>query len=121
MKFPLAFAAVLTAGLLAIAADAPPKVTYVGHDKVAAAISKGGPLVTQPDLTVTGSHRDKAGQVDVSFNCIGIPQVGIQGAPLVALVGTAVSPGIFAILVLIGRERAVSRLDRLVRFLSGGA
>jgi len=65
MKFPLAFAAVLTAGLLAIAADAPPKVTYVGHDKVAAAISKGGPLVSQPDLTVTGSHRDKAGQVEV--------------------------------------------------------
>ena len=65
MKFLLAFAAVLTAGLLAIAADAPPRVTYVDHDKVAAAISKGGPLVTQPDLTVTGSHRDKAGQVEV--------------------------------------------------------
>jgi quercetin dioxygenase-like cupin family protein len=65
MKFSLAFAAALTAGLLAIAADAPPKVTYVGHDKVGAAISKGGPLVTQPDLTVTGSHRDKAGQVEV--------------------------------------------------------
>jgi quercetin dioxygenase-like cupin family protein len=55
----------LTAGLLAIAADAPQKVTYVGHDKVAAAISKGGPLVAAPDLTVTGSHRDKAGQVEV--------------------------------------------------------
>jgi glutamyl-tRNA synthetase len=38
----------------------------------------------------------------------------------VALVGTAVSPGIFAILVLIGRERAVARLDRLARFLAGG-
>jgi glutamyl-tRNA synthetase len=37
----------------------------------------------------------------------------------VALVGTAVSPGIFAILVLIGRDRALSRLDRLVGFLSG--
>jgi mannose-6-phosphate isomerase-like protein (cupin superfamily) len=65
MKFPLAFAAILTAGLLAIAADPPQKVTYVGHDKVAAAISKGGPLVAAPDLTVTGSHRDKAGQVEV--------------------------------------------------------
>ena len=32
----------------------------------------------------------------------------------VALVGTAVSPGIFAVLVLIGRERALRRLDRLV-------
>ena len=65
MKFSLSFAAVLTAGLLAIAADAPQKVTYVAHDKVAAAISKGGPLVAAPDLTVTGSHRDKAGQVEV--------------------------------------------------------
>jgi len=43
----------------------------------------------------------------------------------VALVGTAVSPGIFAVLVLIGRERALRRLDRLVRFIetlpAGGA
>jgi len=36
-----------------------------------------------------------------------------------ALVGTAVSPGVFTILVLIGRERALARLDRLVEFLSG--
>ena len=35
----------------------------------------------------------------------------------VALVGTAVSPGIFTVLVLIGRERALQRLDRLVAFL----
>jgi len=41
------------------------EVTYVGHDKVATALAKGGPLVTAPDLTVSGSHRDKAGQVEV--------------------------------------------------------
>ena len=40
-------------------------VTYVGHDKVAAALDKGGPLVSAPDLLVSGSHRDKAGQVEV--------------------------------------------------------
>jgi Cupin len=40
-------------------------VTYVGHDKVNAALAKGGPLVTAPDLLVQGSHRDKAGQVEV--------------------------------------------------------
>ncbi len=34
------------------------EVTYVGHDKVATALAKGGPLVTAPDLTVSGSHRD---------------------------------------------------------------
>jgi glutamyl-tRNA synthetase len=38
----------------------------------------------------------------------------------VALLGTAVSPGIFAVLVLIGRERALARIDRLVRFLETG-
>ena len=40
-------------------------VTYVNHDKVAAALNKGGPLVSAPDLTVSGSHRDKAGHVEL--------------------------------------------------------
>jgi glutamyl-tRNA synthetase len=35
----------------------------------------------------------------------------------VALLGTAVSPGIFVILTLIGRDRALRRLDRLIAFL----
>src|SRR5947209_8646816 len=63
MRILLASTAILTMSFLLGAADQ--KVTYVGHDKVAAAIGKGGPLVTTPDLTVTGSHRDKAGQVEV--------------------------------------------------------
>jgi glutamyl-tRNA synthetase len=37
-----------------------------------------------------------------------------------ALLGTAVSPGVFTVLVLVGRDQAVARLDRLVRFLEGG-
>jgi mannose-6-phosphate isomerase-like protein (cupin superfamily) len=56
---------ILTAAYLTIAAGAAPGVTYVSHEKVAAAIAKGGSLVTAPDLTVTGSHRDKPGQVEV--------------------------------------------------------
>ncbi len=36
----------------------------------------------------------------------------------VALVGAAVSPGVFSVLVLIGRERALGRLDRLAAFLA---
>ena len=35
----------------------------------------------------------------------------------VALVGAAVSPGVFAVLVLVGKERALRRLDRLIAFL----
>jgi glutamyl-tRNA synthetase len=38
----------------------------------------------------------------------------------VALVGRAVSPGIFAILALAGRDRARARLDRLIDFLRSG-
>jgi glutamyl-tRNA synthetase len=39
----------------------------------------------------------------------------------IALVGTAVSPGIFTVLVLIGKERALRRIDRLVAFLDSPA
>jgi quercetin dioxygenase-like cupin family protein len=64
MKILLVLTALLATATLLTAADAS-GVTYVGHDKVAAALSKGGPLVSAPDLTVSGSHRDKAGQVEV--------------------------------------------------------
>jgi len=64
MKFVLALAALLAAGILLMGAGSP-EVTYVGHDKVAAALSKGGTFITQQDLLVLGSHRDKAGQVEV--------------------------------------------------------
>src|SRR5579864_2211782 len=59
MKFLIGLA-LLTAALSLHAAN----VTYVNHDKVAAALNKGGPLVSAPDLTVSGSHRDKAGHVE---------------------------------------------------------
>ena len=65
MRAPFGIFAVLTLGSFAIAADAPQKVTFVSHDKVSAALQKGGPLVAAPDLTVSGSHRDKPGQVEV--------------------------------------------------------
>ena len=65
MKSLLALTTLLMTVPLLSAADA--KVTYVGHDKVAVALAKSGQptLVTAPDLLVSGSHRDKAGQVEV--------------------------------------------------------
>ncbi len=39
--------------------------TYAGHDRVAASLAKGGPLAQGPGYTVTGSHRDKVGEVEV--------------------------------------------------------
>jgi quercetin dioxygenase-like cupin family protein len=61
MRFLLAFAALSAAALSLMAAD----VTYVGHDKVAAALAKAGPLVSAPGLLVQGGHREKAGSVEV--------------------------------------------------------
>ena len=55
------FLLALTTTLGLMAAEA----TFVDHDKVAAALKKGGSLVTASDLLVSGSHRDKAGQVEV--------------------------------------------------------
>ena len=54
----------LLATALSLSADGS-GVTYVAHDAVTAALAKGGPLVTASDLLVSGSHRDKAGQVEV--------------------------------------------------------
>jgi len=60
----LALVAIVFATALGLTA-ADNAVTYVDHDKVAAALKKGGPLVIAKDLLVSGSHRDKAGQVEV--------------------------------------------------------
>jgi glutamyl-tRNA synthetase len=40
-------------------------------------------------------------------------------AARVALTGRTTSPGLFELIVLLGRERSAARLDRLVRFLAG--
>jgi mannose-6-phosphate isomerase-like protein (cupin superfamily) len=64
MKFTASLAFLMLCALLS-AADAPTAVTYVGHDKVSAALAKGGPLVTASNLIVQGGHRDKTGQVEV--------------------------------------------------------
>jgi len=47
------------------AADAPAPSTYIGHDTVATALAKGGPMLKASDLIVQGGHREKAGQVEV--------------------------------------------------------
>ena len=65
MRFILALTTLLTVAVLLAAADRVSGVTYVAHEKVTAALSKGGPLVSAPDLLVSGSHRDKAGQVEL--------------------------------------------------------
>ena len=41
------------------------QVTQVDHEKVAAALAKGGALVTAKDYTVQGIHRAGPGQVEI--------------------------------------------------------
>ena len=66
MRFWLAVASVSILGALAYAQQpAPSAGVHVDPAKVAEALAKGGTLVTRPDLIVQGSHRDKAGQVEV--------------------------------------------------------
>jgi quercetin dioxygenase-like cupin family protein len=68
MRFWLVIAALFTITVIAGAqrdGSGAGGVIHVDPDKVAAAIAKGGPLVTRPDLTVSGSHREKGGEVEV--------------------------------------------------------
>jgi len=65
MKLLLPVAMLLLAAALMTGAGGSPTVTYLGHDKVATALAKGGNLVTAPDLTVLGSFRNKPGEVEI--------------------------------------------------------
>jgi quercetin dioxygenase-like cupin family protein len=65
MKFALAFATVLSMGVLAAAQGGNSGVIHVDAEKVAAALAKGGSLVTAPDLIVSGTHREVAAQVEL--------------------------------------------------------
>lgn len=42
-----------------------PNVTYLDHEKVAAALAKGSSLMTAPNVTVSGAHRTGPGEVEV--------------------------------------------------------
>jgi hypothetical protein len=64
MTFWLVSAALLTIGVVAGAQSDSSGVIHVDPQKVAAAIANGGPLVTRPDLLVSGSHREKGGQFE---------------------------------------------------------
>jgi mannose-6-phosphate isomerase-like protein (cupin superfamily) len=59
----LSFVLLALAGFLTAAS--PSDVIYVGHEKVEAALAKGGGLVTAKDLLVMGAHRAEAGHVEM--------------------------------------------------------
>jgi quercetin dioxygenase-like cupin family protein len=53
---------ILLASAILMGADA---ATFVGHDKVADSLAKGGSLAATKEYTVSGSHRTGPGQVEV--------------------------------------------------------
>ena len=65
MRFSFLFLAAVLAGVTLMASDGGPAVTYINHEKVAAALAKGGTLVQASDLIVLGSHRTAGGQVEL--------------------------------------------------------
>jgi mannose-6-phosphate isomerase-like protein (cupin superfamily) len=60
----LVLAAMLTAALMA-AGDGSSKVTYVSHEKVAAALAKGGGIATGPYYSVGAIHRSSSGAAEL--------------------------------------------------------
>jgi glc operon protein GlcG len=60
----LTMALVVTVTLL-IGGEGAPGVTYIGHDKVSAALAKSASLHKQSDLLVMGSHRSGAGHAEL--------------------------------------------------------
>jgi mannose-6-phosphate isomerase-like protein (cupin superfamily) len=54
----------LTAVLL-MGGDGGPSVTYVSHEKVAAALANGGSLATGSDYIVIGLHRSASGNAEL--------------------------------------------------------
>lgn len=65
MRLCLIAAALFTIGVVAGAQSGGSGGVHVDPAKVAAALAKGGPLVTRPDLLVSGSHREGPGKVEV--------------------------------------------------------
>ena len=65
MRFWLMLVFALAVGVGAGAQDGGSGVVHADPEKVAAALAKGGVLVTRPDLLVQGGHREAAGQVEV--------------------------------------------------------
>lgn len=65
MKFCLTLALGLAAGIFLTRAAETDGVAFFGHDQVGTALAKGGTLLTRSAYLVQGSHRDKAGNVEV--------------------------------------------------------
>src|SRR4029077_492008 len=62
MKYWMTLLILVSAAAVLMGADT---ATYIGHDKVADALAKGGSLAATKEYTVSGAHRSAAGQVEM--------------------------------------------------------
>jgi mannose-6-phosphate isomerase-like protein (cupin superfamily) len=80
MKYPLALAAIISTAALApatMAAGFPPRVHYIGHDKVAAAFVKGEHIIEDEGLIVIANRGMRRGaEMHESTNHVFIIQDG---------------------------------------------
>ena len=88
MKFFFALT-VSAAAIVLYAAGGASDVTFVDHAKVQAALDKGGSLVTAPDLTVSCSHREKPGEVEVHEKETDVMHI-LDGEATIVVGGTVV-------------------------------
>ena len=89
-KLPTA-AVALTAGavVLVFAGGVPAAVHYIGHDKVAEVMSKGGPIVSDPGLVVLAQRR-QAGEVEYHDHTNHV-FVMVEGEAMLVVGGTMVN------------------------------
>lgn len=119
MKFWLAFSILLTAAVLMTGADAPSDAVYVGHEKVAAALANGGPLVTTPGFRVLGFHRTGRGGSEMHENDTHVFYV-VDGTATMVIGGTLLdgkttAPGeIRGSAIEGGKEQLLSKGDVIV-------
>jgi mannose-6-phosphate isomerase-like protein (cupin superfamily) len=96
MKILLTRAAWLTVAVLMIAAavslggGVPAAVHYIGHDKVAEVMSKGGPIVSDPGLVVLAQRRE-AGPAEYHDRTNHV-FIMVEGEATLVVGGTMVDP-----------------------------
>jgi mannose-6-phosphate isomerase-like protein (cupin superfamily) len=86
----LTSAVLLTAAVVSLRGGVPAAVHYIGHDKVTAVMSKGGPIVSDPGLVVLAQRRE-AGAAEYHDHTNHV-FVMVEGEATLVVGGTMVDP-----------------------------
>jgi len=78
------------AAVLSLGAGVPAAVHYIGHEKVAEVMSKGGPIVSDPGLIVLAQRR-QAGEVELHDRTNHVFVI-VEGEATLVVGGTMVNP-----------------------------